>query len=107
MTGSQSDQALIVLNVPPSLEASVIDWLLVRDDGTGFTSFPVFGHGAGHSRLSAAEQVSGRERRQQFQVQIDAAAVDNFLHDIKQSFGVAGIRFWVLPLIASGHFMAH
>ncbi|MGI9204044.1 MAG: DUF3240 family protein [Woeseiaceae bacterium] len=106
MTGLQSDQVLIVLNVPPSLEEAVIDWLLARDDGTGFTSFPVFGHGARHSNLSAAEQVSGRERRQQFQVQLDVAAADPFLHDIEQSFGTAGIRFWSLPLNASGHFTA-
>jgi len=106
MTELQSDQALIVLNVPPSLEESVIDWLLARDDGTGFTSFPVSGHGASHSSLSAAEQVSGRERRQQFQIQLNASAVDEFLHDIEQSFGTAGIRFWVLPLTATGHFTA-
>lgn len=106
MTSQKSDQALIVLNVPPSLEESLIDWLLGRDDGTGFTSFPVFGHGASHSSLSAAEQVSGRERRQQFQVQLDAGAVDHFLHDIEQSFGTAGIRFWAMPLTVTGHLTA-
>lgn len=106
MTEPQRNQALIVLNVPPSLEESVVDWLLARDDGTGFTSFPVFGHGASHSSLSAAEQVSGRERRQQFQVQLDAASVDHFMHDIEHVFGTAGMRFWVLPLTATGHFTA-
>lgn len=103
MTILQSDQALVVLNAPPNLEESVIDWLLARDDGAGFTSFPVFGHSTSHSHLSAAEQVSGRERHQQFQIQLGADAVDSFVSDIRKSFGAAGIRFWILPLHASGH----
>jgi len=102
MTELQCEQALVVLNAPPSLEESVIDWLLARDYATGFTSFPVFGHSTSHSNLSVAEQVSGRERRQQFQVQLDVGGVDSFMHDIKASFGSAGIRFWVLPLYACG-----
>lgn len=103
MTNLQCDQALVVLNVPPNLEETVVDWLLARDDGVGFTSFPVFGHSTSHSNLSAAEQVSGRERRQQFQIQLGIDAVERFVNDIRKSFGAAGIRFWILPLHASGH----
>ena len=103
MTNLQSDQALVVLNVPPNLEETIVDWLLARDEGVGFTSFPVFGHSTSHIHLSAAEQVSGRERRQQFQIQVGNEAVDRFVDDIKKSFSAAGIRFWILPLYASGH----
>jgi hypothetical protein len=102
MTEINCDEALIVLNAPPDLEEPVVDWLLARDDSTGFTSFPVFGHSTSHEGLSAAEQVSGRQRRQQFQIQIRAGAVKPFLDDIRRSFGAAGIHFWVLPLSQGG-----
>jgi hypothetical protein len=102
MTESHCDEALIVLNVPPNLEDLVIDWLLARESDTGFTSFPVSGHSTSHSELSPAEQVSGRERRQMFQVQIKRDAVDSFLDDARESLGAVGAHFWVLPLIAGG-----
>jgi len=102
MTDLHCDQALIVLNAPPKLEEPVVDWLLSRGDGAGFTSFPVFGHSASHEHLSPAEQVSGRQRRQQFQVQIRTERVEAFLDDFRISFGTADTHFWVLPLIAGG-----
>lgn len=103
MTESKHTEALITLNAPPDLEESMVDWLLAREDSTGFTSFPVYGHSTSHAGLSPAEQVSGRQRRQQFQIQIRADDVDVFIDDIRTSFGTAGIHFWVLPLTRGGH----
>jgi hypothetical protein len=103
MTDTKFAEALVVLNVPPSLEEPLVDWLLAREDGAGFTSFPVFGHSTRHDHLSAAEQVSGRQRRQQFQVQMAAVAVEQFLDDVRASLGGAGIHYWVIPVIGGGH----
>ena len=103
MNEPRYDEALIVLNVPPNLEETIVDWLLARGDGAGFTSFPVFGHSTRHDGLSPAEQVSGRQRRQQFQVQIGKDAVDAFIDDARAALGNAGVHFWVLPLYAGGH----
>jgi hypothetical protein len=97
-----STEALVVLNVPPELEEAVVDWLLERVGGAGFTSFEVSGHSTSHQGLSVAEQVSGRQRRQQFQVQIDADVVQGFLSDARDSLGAAGIRYWVLPVLQAG-----
>lgn len=103
MIRTEVAELLVVLNVPPNLEGPVVDWLLAREESTGFTSFPVFGHSTRHDDLSPAEQVSGRQRRQQFQVQIRQDSVDSFLQDARNDLGSAGIHFWVLPLIAGGH----
>ena len=102
MTEPQFTDVLVVLNVPPTLEETVIDWLLGRDDSTGFTSIPVFGHSTRHEDLSLAEQVTGREERQQFQVQIAAGNVAAFMDDASRSLGAAGVHFWAIPLIAGG-----
>jgi hypothetical protein len=103
MNEPRYDEALIVLNVPPNLEETIVDWLLAREDGAGFTSFPVFGHSTRHDGLSPAEQVSGRQRRQQFQIQLKKGAVDSFIDDARAALGNAGVHFWVLPLYAGGH----
>ena len=103
MNERRYDEALVVLNVPPNLEETVIDWLLAREGGAGFTSFPVFGHSTSHDVLSPAEQVSGRQRRQQFQIQISHDAVGSFIDDARKTLGSAGVHFWVVPLSAGGH----
>ncbi len=97
-----SEEVLVVLNVPPGLEETVVDWLLAREESAGFTSFPVYGHSTSHEDLSPAEQVSGRQRRHQFQVQIRHDAIESFLQDARSNFGSAGAHFWVLPLLAGG-----
>jgi len=99
-------EALVTLNVPPDLEEPIVDWLLAREDGTGFTSFPVYGHSTSHAGLSPTEQVTGRQRRQQFQIQIRADNVNEFIDNVRQSFGAAGIHYWVLPLTLGGHLAA-
>ena len=96
------EELLVVLTVPPSLEEPVVDWLLAREEGAGFTSFAVSGHSTRHDDLSPAEQVSGRQSRQQFQVQIREDAIELFLQDARNNFGSAGVHFWVLPLFAGG-----
>lgn len=103
MNGDSNTQTLLVLNTPTDLVEEIVDWLLSRADETGFTSYPVSGHGTDHAGLSAAEQVAGRERRQQFLVQVAARDVDEFLADARLAFGTVSIRYWILPLLAAGH----
>jgi len=102
MTLNEISESLVILNAPPSLEEALIDWLLAHKHGTGFTSFPAQGHSTRHDNLSIAEQVSGRQARLQFQVQMASAAVDDFLHALQASLGAAGIHYWVLPISSSG-----
>jgi len=103
MNGDANAQALVVLNAPTALVEDIVDWLLSRGDEAGFTSYPVSGHGTDHADLSAAEQVAGRERRQQFMVEMAARDVDRFLADACRTFGTVSIRYWVIPLAAAGH----
>lgn len=103
MIETEHAEALITLNVPPDLEEAIVDWLLAREDSTGFTSFPVYGHSTSHDGLSPTEQVTGRQRRQQFQIQIRAGNVNAFIESVRKSFAAAGLHFWVVPIILGGH----
>ena len=106
MTFVEANESLVILNLAPALEESLIDWLLAREGGGGFTSLAAQGHSTRHDHLSVAEQVSGRQSRQQFQIQMPTAAVEAFLEEIQAAFGGAAIHFWVLPIMQSGRFGA-
>jgi hypothetical protein len=95
-------QVLVVLNAPPELEEPVIDWLLARESGTGFTSFPVYGHSTDHDSLTAVEQVTGRRPRQQFQVQMNTDDVGTFMQGLRKTFGAADFHYWVMPVLEGG-----
>ena len=103
MSTASTDRVLAVISSPPSLESPLVDWLLARDGGSGFSSVAIHGHSTQHGHLSIAEQVSGRQRRLQFQVQLPKVELDRFLDDLKVEFGGADLHYWVLPVIAGGH----
>lgn len=94
----------VTLNAPPSLEELIVDWLLERDV-PGFTSYPAFGHSSRPGRpLTIAEQVTGRQRRVEFRVEIGAADVEEFLRALQAVTGNADVYYFVTSLLASGHF---
>lgn len=94
---------VVALNVAPALEERVVDWLLEREDSLGFTSYAANGHGRSHEHLSVAEQVSGRQRRLEFHVEVPAESVDSFVAGLSAAFGGADVYYFVLPVIRSGH----
>jgi Protein of unknown function (DUF3240) len=103
MNASIDGQVLAAITCSPALESQLIDWLLLQEGGAGFSSVQVHGHSTRHEHLSIAEQVSGRQRRLQFQIQLDAARLDEFLGGLKSEFAGADIHYWAVPILAGGH----
>jgi hypothetical protein len=103
MNASLPDQVLVVITSPPSLESQLVDWLLSQDSDTGFSSTAVHGHSTRHDHLSIAEQVSGRQRRLQFQIQLGGNRLKDFLETLESEFAGADLHYWVVPVLAGGH----
>lgn len=97
-----ADRVMVVLNVPPGLEESMIDWLLGRNGDKGFTTYSVSGHSSEHAGLSAAEQVSGRRKRLRFEVEMPRSAAGAFLGEARDFLGAAHSHCVVYPILASG-----
>lgn len=93
---------LVTLNVPPSLEEAVVDFLLVLESEHGFSTLTVNSHHHQNQGLSLAEQVSGRQKRIRFQLYVDAASLPHFLNELKQQLAGSGIQYWVLPVVEKG-----
>jgi Protein of unknown function (DUF3240) len=103
MNARLPDQVLVTITSPPSLESQIVDWLLSQDDGIGFSSAAIHGHSTRHDHLSIAEQVSGRQKRIQFQIQMSGSTLDRFIEMLTADFGGADLHYWVVPVIAGGH----
>jgi nitrogen regulatory protein PII len=93
-------QNLLILNTRPELEEDLVDYLLSLSCVSGFTSYPVRGHGH-HQNLSVAEQVSGRRKRLQVELMIDEDAVPTVLSGLVENVG-RDINWWRMPVMDSG-----
>ena len=93
---------LITLNVPPSLEETLVDCLLLLESEHGFSSFPVNAHHHENEGLSLAEQVTGRQKRVRFQMYVPAQKLPVLLAQLRQDFSGSGIQYWVMPVIEKG-----
>lgn len=86
------DTVMLVLNIAPSLEENLIDYLLSFEQVTGFTSYHVHGHGEHHG-LSLKEQVSGRRKRSQYEIFLDPGAIPLVLEGLGAAVG-KDIVYW-------------
>jgi hypothetical protein len=103
MSRDSDETVAVTLNVLPTFEERIVDWLLDHDAVSGFTSYAAHGHGARHEGLSLAEQVSGRQRRVEFRLELPVRALDFVLTDLASTFGGTDLYYYVTPVLRSGH----
>lgn len=97
-----TEQCLVTINVPPSLEEAVVDCLLTFEWELGFSSFPVSAHDHLNKGLSLAEQVTGRQKKIRFQMYIEKPKISALLNKLQTEFPDSGIRYWVMPVLENG-----
>ena len=95
-----SSQQRLTLTITPNLEDALSDYLLSLEEVGGFTSYPVRGHGE-NRQLSIAEQVTGRQKRIQFELILATEDVPRVLGGLKQHVG-GDIFFWYQDINGSG-----
>lgn len=94
---------LLNLVVTPEVEDAVTDWLLEREEVSGFSSYPISGHGSSARAMTLAEQVAGKRRQILFQLHLETTRAQRLLTSIKQDFNGSGMHYWLLPLLEAGH----
>ena len=97
-----SNEYLVTLNVPPSLEEAVVDSLLLLETEHGFSSFPVNAHHHVNKGLSLSEQVTGRQKRIRFQLYVSVEKLPDLVVKLREDFAGSGIQYWVLPVVENG-----
>jgi hypothetical protein len=83
---------LLILNIRPELEEDMVDYLLVNEAVSGFTSYLARGHGD-HKNMVLSEQVSGRRKRLQFELMVDEVHVAGLLAGLADNVG-RDIVYW-------------
>lgn len=102
MTETTPTAVTVTLTLAPALEERLIDWLLGRLDVEAFTGYAAYAHAVTGSDLSVAEQVSGRRRRVEIRVELQARALDDWLAGLSEAFGGADMSYLVAPILRSG-----
>ena len=100
----KTTEYLVTLNVPPSLEESLVDCLLTFESTDGFSSLNVNAHDHRNQGLSIAEQVTGRQKKIRFQMYVPENQLQPLLDKLKHQYSHSGIHYWVIPVIESGYF---
>lgn len=96
------NDVLLTLIARPDVEEVVIDWLLGRDELSGFTGEAAFGHSREHGRFSLVEQVTGRQRRAVFHLKLDQDEAEPLLEAMRDELAGLGLRYWLVPMLDSG-----
>jgi len=96
------DDCLLQLIVDPALEDALTDWLLDLEDIRGFSSVAAFGHGASPRSMTLAEQVTGRQKRILFMLNLPRERASWLLARFRAAFPDSGAHFWIVPVLESG-----
>lgn len=98
-----TDNYLVTLIAAPSLEETLVDWLLSHEGRYGFTSSCVAGHASRHEGLSLEEQVAGRKKQVRFEMHVRQADLTGLLEGLKDDFAGTGLHYWVSPVLDCGN----
>ncbi len=106
MNQNNITQGLLILTAPPSLEESLIDFLLQQAEVAGFTTNIVSGHGRNHTQgkqpLSIVEQVAGRQKQVQLMVRNSFLMLQALIEALKNAFTDVGIYYVLIPVADAG-----
>ena len=98
-------EALIfTLNVPTALKDEIVDRLMNLPSITGFNLTKMSGYSKEHSLYDISEQVEGYRTFYQFEVLIAVNEVNNLKSSLNPVCQPAKLRYWLTPVIESGHF---
>lgn len=97
-----TDRCLLTLVAPPSLEEALIDWLLMQENISGFSSAEINGHGARSHQLSIFEQVTGRQKRIEFQIHTEISIANSMIDALKVKFVNSGLHYILTPVLSAG-----
>ncbi|WP_085297202.1 DUF3240 family protein [Cognaticolwellia mytili] len=99
-----TEELLFTLNVPTSLKDEIVDKLISLPNITGFNLTKMNGYSKEHSLYDISEQVEGYRTFYQFEVLIASHEVNSLKTSLKPICQYAKLRYWLTPVVDSGHF---
>ncbi len=93
---------LLTLISAPSMEETLIDWLLTQEDISGFSSVEIYGHGSRSTHLSLLEQVTGRQKRIQFLIHTQIETAQQLITELQQRYPNTGLHYMMTPIMDAG-----
>ncbi len=93
---------LLTLISAPSMEETLIDWLLTQEEISGFSSMEIYGHGSRSTNLSLLEQVTGRQKRIQITIHTEKEIAERLVAELKSKYPHTGLHYLITPIVEAG-----
>lgn len=95
----ESQACMLVQIAPHEIEEPLVDWLLTRDEVTGFTEQTVYGHSRENADISVTEQVMGRQKKIMFRILALTDVAQGLVIELKKDFKSVGLHYWMNPVL--------
>ncbi len=100
---SENEPCLLVIIADPGVRDSLVDWLLAYHGELVFRSAMIDVHGLDPDSLNVAEQVSGRQQKLEFQIQVTLEVARELCKGLRIEFPGAHLRYWIQPVVEAGY----
>ena len=97
------EPCLLVIISDLAIRNSLVDWLLSYQNELVFTSATIDCYGLDPKSLNLAEQVTGRQRTLEFQIQTTVEMARDICKELRLAFPGAHLRYWIQPVLETGY----
>jgi len=98
-----SNQLLTII-VPDELKDDIVDQLMTLECISGFNLERMKGYSQAHSHFDISEQVEGYRKLNRFEILHSSANEEEILLSLKKICNSTHARYWISPVLSSGHF---
>jgi len=98
-----SNQLLTII-VPDELKDDLVDQLMTLECISGFNLDRMKGYSQAHSHFNISEQVEGYRELNRFEILHSNTDEEVILMSLKEICNTAHARYWISPVLSSGHF---
>jgi len=97
---------LLVIVVPGEIKDDVVDTLMELEDISGFNLAKIAGYSKEHSQFNVREQVEGYRELYRFEIIHTESQQKLLLDSLSTVCAGPRLRYWIVPVIEQGHFVA-
>lgn len=99
------DNYTLVIVVPIEVKDELIDAMMELTEISGFSMSEIAGYSREHAQYSLQERVQGYRTMYRFEILHTLEQRSRLLQALKPTCQVANARYWITPVVETGHFM--
>lgn len=99
---AEDEPCLLTIISNLGMRDDLVDWLLSYHSELVFTVITIDCYGLDLKSMNVAEQVTGRQRKLEFQIQATVETARDIYQGLGSAFPGAHLRYWIQSLLEAG-----